>query len=104
MGEVTGAWGAAEEELDCSSEKQDLPIEPGGQARLFEGGCVSPVVLYPFEPQAMTVLRPNVLLPAPYLAEFRRALAEAPGQEGPQLKRAGRTSAEAGRRRAGALG
>lgn len=37
----------------------------------------------------MAVLRPNVLLPAPYWAEFRRALAEATGQEGPQMKPAG---------------
>lgn len=60
-----------------------------GRLDSLKASRVSPVVLHPFEPQAMAVLGPNVLLPAPYLAEFRRALAEAPGQEGPQMKQAG---------------
>lgn len=89
MDEVTGAWGASEEELDCSSEEQNLPIAPDGWLGSLKASPVSPVVLHPFEPQAMAVLRPNVLFPAPYLAEFRRALAEAPGQEGPQMEWAG---------------
>lgn len=53
MDEVTGAWGASEEELDCSSEEQNLPIEPDGWLGSLKASPVSPVVLHPFEPQAM---------------------------------------------------